>query len=747
VADRVPRPRKQASDSQRPRYSGAIDQGLQRQGATYDERGRVLDTAIRSVKQQHDKNWQRTRERAEECRTLMAGDMPLVMPENFKIANADAFAADLPTTYTRPAELLALLLQKRCVLMRYRTTGSERSNDTATRLEQILTAVMEDPRPDHGYPWFQTCDVVQNDALACVITQPMPTFWEQATDWKDPETGTFRPEYQRDRDGKRRREVDKGFRANGKQSKRAYQDALDDWTANNVPIMYRAFGPQEITPIFGPNFRVDGCIVAGRYQRTSEMAMRFLWSDDGKTMTDAHLSPSGTEEGAGTGAYGEVEILEYWGYCWDEKLKKRIPYVSYCVDGAMTTWRDSGEPAWIDLSPYCSRLPVSIKWGQHWPGASNLDQRALPFMRPFLRWAGFPTYVVDRSASAMPVNPNAQPRTLDIEPLKVIEVDGAVTRLQGGDVSKDATMMLQMLLGENEKAAPPSQAAGKGESSGFEKTIARAYAEDAQFMILEGIRQLYEESASFSLEILTNIAREKKRPVLVYYAGPVVSPAEGDRVTSTQVMLELTPEMAGDQWRLVAKYPPSMSIAERQQSAELVERRLKTRYKHFSDDGDPAPERTVAEIEAEDLKASPIGQEQRWAMIAKILGDDQLAEKVRLMRDQRLSQGADGQGGLPFALAEGFEDILARKAAAEAAAAGGAMMPMPGPMGGGMVGAPGVALGVPDGGQMTGMGGGSSANGQLGAIVGAQQQAGPIATAEAAGGAVPAGLNSSMMGG
>ena len=142
----IRRPRKIGSDTPRRRrqVSGAIDQAPQ--AVSYDAHGRIVGSSIRAVKAQHDPNWAKTRERAAECRTLLAGELPMVMPENFKLANAESFAADLPTTYTRPSALLALLLQKELDIVRYRSTGSERSNANATKLEQILDAVMKDPR-------------------------------------------------------------------------------------------------------------------------------------------------------------------------------------------------------------------------------------------------------------------------------------------------------------------------------------------------------------------------------------------------------------------------------------------------------------------------------------------------------------------------------------------------------------------------------------------------------------------------
>lgn len=716
---------------------GSIDQAPQALALT-DDQGRVVGSTIKTVLNGHHPRWARTRERAENCRLLLAGDIEAPMPKNFKLANADAFRSELATTYTRAVGLLSTIQKKKCQIKRNRATGSDRSNDVATEIEQIMTAVMFDENPGKGYPWPETCDIVLNDSLGCVITQPAMTFWEQPPELRDAD-GQIRRRYQRDKDNRVPKQVGKGFRLNRKKSVAAYEEDKADWYARNVPILFRAFGPQQVTPILGPGQRLDAVIVSSRYQRTSEISRRFIWGEGD------HLSPVGASPNNSVGGTGEVELLEYWGTDSEGK-----PYVSYCVDGLPTYYRDTGEAAVQDLSPYISRLPVSLKWGQHWPGQTDVDQRGLPFMQPFYRsilntnailtgittalwWAGFPTYATQPDPAAPPEvwNSNDRPPAVAIEPLKVIETPGPVTRLSGSDVSRDAYQVVSLMLGDNKDGGPSEGAQGKGGGSGFEKTIARAYSEDAQFQVLEGIRELFEDSASFALEILTNIS-EKHRPVLVYYSGPVVSFAAGDRVTSTRVMLELDPDLAGDNFRLTAEYPPSMSLAERQQSAELVERRLKSKRQHFEDDGDPSPERTVAEIEAEDLVASPIGQEQRWATIARLRGDDLMAEKLKLIQQQRVSQG-----GIPFAILQGFGDLLAQKAAEAAGGAQGAM-PQAGP--GGLPMPQGEAVGAPQGGQLTGLGGASSAQASLAGAVGGAMGVGPQNAAAAAGGQVPQNL-------
>ena len=116
-----------------------------------------------------------------------------------------------------------------------------------------------------------------------------------------------------------------------------------------------------------------------------------------------------------------------------------------------------------------------------------------------------------------------------------------------------------------------------------------------------------------------------------------------------------------------------------------------------------------------------------------------MAEMIKLKEQQRIAQ----QSGLPFSLAEGFEDILARRTAAESASSGGGQASMPAPMPGGVIGPQGIQIGTPQGGQLTGLGGVSTAQASLAGAVGGAMSTGPINSAAAAGGAVPI----DMMGG
>jgi hypothetical protein len=63
-----------------------------------------------------------------------------------------------------------------------------------------------------------------------------------------------------------------------------------------------------------------------------------------------------------------------------------------------------------------------------------------------------------------------------------------------------------------------------------------------------------------------------------------------------------------------------------------------------------------------------------------------------------------------------------------------------------MVGPQGVPIGAPEGGQMTGLGGPTTAQSQLAGVVGGALQSGPVNRAAAAGGVIPEQMNTGVGG-
>jgi hypothetical protein len=149
-------------------------------------------------------------------------------------------------------------------------------------------------------------------------------------------------------------------------------------------------------------------------------------------------------------------------------------------------------------------------------------------------------------------------------------------------------------------------------------------------------------------------------------------------------------------------------LAKRQQNVELVNRRLMTVRQFLDEDGDPAPEITEAAIAAEDLAKTPVVQARRLRLAAQYAGDQEQATLLRAMAEQQAAPNSTVEQPVPMGLLEGVAG--------------------PPGMGGPQPGAPGPGASVP------GVSMGSMAGSQLGGIVGAGMQAGPVQAIAAAGG-------------
>ena len=178
-----------------------------------------------------------------------------------------------------------------------------------------------------------------------------------------------------------------------------------------------------------------------------------------------------------------------------------------------------------------------------------------------------------------------------------------------------------------------------------------------------------------------------------------------------------------------ATYEKSMSIPERQQSMEEVERRLKTRRKHLEDVGDNAPETTELELIAEDQRSTPEYQKYLMGLVAQVQGAEEL-EQIAQGQDEGVING----DGLAAALGMGVPPPQ--------------MLPGGMPMGQPAPAMPGAMVpGVPQDGSVTGFGGPTSGQAALAGTVGGGAMTGPINRAAAAGGAIPADLPIPQQGG
>ena len=620
----------------------------------------------RDVKDQVDDAFTKlsvSRERVQSARDLLAGKIKAPLPGNLKGYDPEQFRQSSPQKFTIPLKLLNTILRKSLAVKRYPVGESPRAQTVATRIEQPLQAVM-----DALYPDSSVTDLLLNEAEGAVIVLPDLVDWKKTPrSLYDEDDTTIRRRYQRDRRGRAATDDEytlhprRSFKPDIAQSGKAQQAELDDWLARHLPIRIEALGRLQCAPmnpvVKGDRVEIDGLCVKREFS-VSRLRRRYFWGTSGAT-----------EEMSDTGVKS-LTLYELWATDEDD-----CPYVSYCVDGQPTRFRDEGlrdvpDPtsATIDISPYCSRLPVAYGYGWSFPGVSNPDDRGVPFVNPFGRtWMGIDTLLTSKVYHGYrtgftgwfleyDVNDLAEagldgalPPTFEIPPNEVVPVPGRVVPSvhpgTGGDIDK----LLAIMSGSVDAELPSEQALGAGaSSSGFERQVAAGDALGAEHQVIEGRRRLYAETASIVFEVLSRCGARHEEPVRVYANVPVPTEQPG-RQSAERRILQIDPELAGDIYEIEAEYvkQPGENLALRQQNFDLVQKSLMPLRKALEADGDPSPEVTIAEIEYDKVRQSEIGQARILELMAKISGDE---EMQKLLEAQAAAKaGPNGQPTGSFA--------------------------------------------------------------------------------------------------
>lgn len=583
-----------------------------------------------------------SRERVQAARDLLAGKTRAPLPGNLKGYDPEQFRQSSPQKFTLPLKLMNTILRKSLAVKRYPVGESPRAQTVATRIEQPMQAVM-----DLLYPDSAATDLLLNEGEGAVVILPYPADWKDAPDSLYAEDNTtIRRRYQRDRQGRAASDEEytlnprRTFRPDTKQSQKTQQAEYDDWIARRIPLRIEALSRLECTPmnpvIKGDRVEIDGLCVKREFS-TSRLRRRYFWGTAGAAEP---MSDSATKS---------LTLYELWALDEDG-----YPYVSYCIDGQPTrfrdeTLRDVPDKTWatIDLSPYCCRLPVVYQYGWSFPGVSNADDRAVPFVNPFGRtWMGIDTLMTakvyhgyrtgftgwfleyDAAALAEAGMEGALPPHFEIPPNEVVPVPGRVVPSvhpgTGGDIDK----LLAVMSAQVESELPSEQALGAGSSSsGFERQVAAGDALGAQHQVIEGRRRMYAETASIVFEVLSRLGERHDEPVRVYANVPIPTEQPG-RQSAERRILQIDPELAGDVYEIEAEYvkQPGENLALRQQNFDLVQKSLMPLRKALEADGDPAPEVTIAEIEYDKVRQSDIGQARILELMAKIAGDEEMQQ-------------------------------------------------------------------------------------------------------------------------
>lgn len=684
---------------------------------------RLAGPQVTELRQEYWPHLTNTRKAATDVREFLAGRKGVVLPETAVQAGANEWISDIPHKRTVPQRVRQKLIAELYDLKRPQTSAGPRAASVTTRIEQPLNAVMRDEQA--GFPKEDAYDLLLLEGLAFSTVSLVPDRWGKAPtlyDGKGEVARRFRY------DGKDRWEGDEGFEGTDlARAKKAHGAEYEGHLARHLPFRQRAYSVRSCAPIFGAGLELEGLIIETHWTASALLRSGITVTSDKDGMQMYPLGAIGEGDSGSAGGGGQITVTEAW--LLDEE---GLPYVSLCVDGKYT-WREkhgSREPHIIDISklkgdggkdiPCYGRLPISWGWGLGW-SAADLDDRAMSFIAPFMtgwrnidsmltqvvawtQWRGMPA-LIEKVPLGLPDDESmdgAEDQTPDFQPFKITKVRGDIQEIATQGPAPVVMQAIDFILGSNSSQEPgnsdPSQSA-------IGQSMAEAFGQDSMTTIRRSWQKMYEQNGSYVLEG-AKAWGEAYEPIRVYDIADVL--LEQDDPSPTMQVLQLEPDLIGDSFdvRAVKRKVPGENPAVRQQNAELVERRLMTKRKFLEEDGDVSPEATLREIEYEDLLDSDEGKAFTLKLLEQYVGDEFL-KQIR----ESISRGqANPQNGLPVGLAQG-------------------VMPPPEMLQG--------AVGVPEGGDMTGLGVPNPAAASLAGAVAGGMQTGPLNNIARAGGVMP----------
>lgn len=705
---------------------------------------RSTGPVLKELREQYWGRMSKTRQAANDARTLLADRLGITVAETVKLAGAENWVARLPHQLTGPQRVRQQAIAKQTRLKRSVTAGGYSAQSVSTRLEQPLNAIMRHDKA--GFPKADVLDNLLFEGL-CFGTVSTPL-----SDWRWSEATLY------DRDGS----VAKRFRidAKGRMDGESEYGGLDlsrataaveaerhDFLARHLPFRQNAHSIRNCAPIWGKDHGPDGPNLEGLIVETwwtvTELHREGVLIGKQKDGSDAQWYPLGaigqgdSSTGGGTGK--QVRVIEAWLSDTDGG-----PYVSRWVDDprcgeyVFTETKDGDLAPWVtDLAALCkdkagkplgfSQLPISHGWGLGWSSA-DVDDRALTFTAPFAQgwrninskltaintWTQLACYppLIEKLPFGGPDDEGLDGEQLaapDFQPGKLTRVRGEVYEmvLRGPGPAVMETMQIEM--GENKVEMPGS---GKdGAQSGYAMTLAQAFESDALTTVTQSERKMQSMHGSLILEGAKFLG-EAYEPIRVYEIAEVL--IEQAKPSPTRQLLTLDPALIGDSYDVEAieRKVPGQNPALTQQRMGQVEAGMMSLLTFFEEEGYESPEDEVAKIKYEKILDSEPGMATVLRLLEQTVSD-RFVEQLQ----KAISQGqANPQTGLPVGLVDGLNgppQMMAPQVGQQLAPGQG-----PGP------GVPG--LGSPDPAQAS----------LMGAVAGGLQT-GPIQQSLAAGGQLP----------
>lgn len=635
--------------------------------------GFVLRSQVAEVISTYRPLWQQTPERAQASREILNGDSEAPIAKAFvdAVPDIEAFRANTPDKYLIPYHLRNTIAKNVPRVERRRRGEAEPLKLEATKIEQIMQAVM-----DEKFVYRDAVDILLNESVCISITIPDVSLYSKTPSIYEPNSSTVKERYARNAQGKSKAESPSGWRLSAKASKKEHERDKREYLARKIPLSkVDLLGPTAFIPVFGPGLVLDAVVVE-RYWTIGEFDRQGYWYDG----FERQLTPAGSASETAPSpspATNRVKVTEL--HATDEQDDGCHPYVAYFTDsgsGKLTPIkdRDTDKTVILDLRDAygLKQFHVKLKWGQQW-AHPEYDKKGMPFPLPFAQswkaidailtgvtvwawWRGFPTLIEQPSQSSQP-EITSQGETPDepitIEPLGYIRANGTVTELGSAGPAPIVMDLVRELKGANVEQGPPNAAFGGGGESGFQASLARSYSDDSMDDVRQGAIELFKETASVAFEELTGIAADDRyggttHSIPIQRLVPV--PLGKRSGPGTWEILDLTANMAGDIFDLEAHFPPVPNLAKGQQWAEWARIPMEQGGPLVTDDefrteiiGDEHPEVFRAQVMAQMFLKSPQGMQQVAAIMAQLAGQQDKAQRIAALQGQQAEMGTDGQ--------------------------------------------------------------------------------------------------------
>lgn len=623
-------------------------------------------------------------------------------------------ALTLPQPTTLPLHTLQVMGRKRPAYRRIPIGTGMSQRERSSKIEEYDDALLTALEHQGGPIWTVLADALLNDGECAVLAYPQAVAWEQFPPFGDvcdcgaaedepcaDSCASHTPQARYHRDSQGRRPDDAYYAESGKRrtfnrhagkTTAAYDELMVDYKARHIPLMARVVTASMCRPLPGPNGRLKGLLIRSSMTVDDLEERGYTWiggeGSPGQGQPEHTHTPSTFQQ--------SCTVTELW-------LPGSVTY--YVGDGAGSQYYPTAAPAnvrkgaapedegagTIDLAAEygLDTLLASYHYGIHFAAESDPDKRGVPFLGPFLPsfaaaqnvvaaqnahiWRfGFEGIgiVPDKDTPRELLMEHGKPRRVSIPMMEAVVLPGQTVGLQHPGVSPDVDKMVAFLLGAVAQEGPNVGAfGGPGPASGHDRSLMRAHLEDAYDLVLEGLLGAWMFLGTTLNECATAVARTSGHAVPVTIT---TTQQQGSDTLQVRTYREMSADLCDGVYDVEAYFPNAEG--ENLPYAQLLaEWTLNGLIPHLTflekGMGDPSPERTMVQIEAEKfLFKTPEGQQTLNEMIAQELGDQKAQEAFRLQQQGRMLPD-----GTPAAAAQGLPPPSPGVAAVAAAPGAGAM--------------------------------------------------------------------------